>query len=230
LPRAGDNRALPCNIPQKATLSLHLLYQRRLAGNAMSGLAGRRGGGTRRDGGRGHRADERTVLIMKRIVAIAACGMSLAACSSMPSWMQFELPRAAPSATTMQFESEPAGAEARTSTGQTCRTPCSLAVTASEFTVSFALPGYQSQTVPVRVVPSNDPRDSSLDGEAAAARLVPNPVFVELQPGPPVVARKPAAPPKQRPRPAARPAPTAMAPEPPPAAAPASPWPPAPSR
>jgi hypothetical protein len=172
---------------------------------------------------------ERTVSIMKRVVAIAACGMSLAACSSMPSWMQFDLPKGAPAATTMQFESEPAGAEARTSTGQTCRTPCSLAVTAGEFTVSFALPGYQSQTVPVRVVPSTDPRDSSVDGEGSPSRLVPNPVFVELQPGSPVATRKPAAPPKQKPRPA-RSAPTAMAPEPPPAAAPASPWPPAPSR
>ena len=58
--------------------------------------------------------------------------------------------KSAPSATTMQFESEPAGAEAKTSLGQSCRTPCTLAVTANDFSVSFALPGYQSQTVPVR--------------------------------------------------------------------------------
>ena len=130
----------------------------------------------------------------------------------------------------MQFESEPAGAEAKTSTGQTCRTPCSLAVTANEFTVSFALPGYQPQTVPVRVVASNDPRDANTEGETAPPRLVPNPVFVELQTGaPPAAARKP-APPKKKPAP--RPAPTAMAPEqaPSPAPAPASPWPPAPVR
>ena len=49
---------------------------------------------------------------MKRIAVIAACGLSLGACSSLPSWMQFDLPKGAPSATTMQFESEPAGAEA----------------------------------------------------------------------------------------------------------------------
>ena len=92
---------------------------------------------------------------MKRVIAIAACAASLAGCSSLPSWMQFDTPgfmKSAPTATTMQFESEPAGAEAKTSLGQTCRTPCTQAVTANDFTVSFALPGYQPQTVPVRVV------------------------------------------------------------------------------
>jgi hypothetical protein len=143
----------------------------------------------------------------------------------MPSWMQFDTPsfmKSAPAATTMQFESEPAGAEAKTSLGQVCRTPCTQAVTANEFTVSFSLPGYQPQTVPVRVV-------ASVDGDPEGQRLVPNPVFVELQPaGGAPVARKP-APAKKKPRTAPRPAPTAMAPEQPssPAPAPASPWPPA---
>jgi hypothetical protein len=148
--------------------------------------------------------------------------MSLAGCSSAPSWMQFDT-KSAPAATTMQFESEPAGAEARTSLGQTCRTPCTQAVTANEFTVSFALPGYRPQTVPVRVVASAD------GGDPDSQRLVPNPVFVELQPaGAAPAVRKPAAAPK-RPKAAPRPAPTAMAPDPPasPAPAPASPWPPA---
>ena len=164
------------------------------------------------------------VLVMKRVVAIAACGISLAACSSLPNWMQFETPsfmKSAPAATTMQFESEPAGAEARTSLGQACRTPCTQAVTANEFTVSFSLPGYQPQTVPVRVVAAADGSD------AEGARLVPNPVFVELQPGAPAPIKKQPAPVKKKPRAAPRAAPTAMAPEPAPAPAPASPWPPA---
>ena len=168
---------------------------------------------------------EWTVLIMKRVVVVAACGLSLAACSSLPSWMQFELPslpRPAPTATTMQFESEPAGAEARTSAGQSCRTPCSLAVTSSEFTVTFALSGYQPQTVPVRVAASANARDPASEGQSAAPRLVPNPVFVELQAAaPPPAARRAPAPAKAKPAP--RPAPAAMAPAP----APASPWPPA---
>jgi hypothetical protein len=145
----------------------------------------------------------------------------------MPSWMQFDTPsfmKSAPAATTMQFESEPAGAEAKTSLGQSCRTPCTVAVTDTQFSVSFTLPGYQPQTVPVRVVTSAEPD--------ATPRLVPNPVFVELQPmaaPPPPVAKKP-APAKKRPKPVARSGSgtTAMAPEPPPspAPAPASPWPP----
>src|SRR5437763_14242348 len=122
------------------------------------------------------------VLVMKRAGRIAACGMSLAAVSSMPSSMQFDTPsfmKSAPAATTMQFESEPAGAEARTSLGQACRTPCTQAVTANEFTVSFSLPGYQPQTVPVRVV------DAADGSEAEGARLGPNPVFVEFLPAGP---------------------------------------------
>jgi hypothetical protein len=134
--------------------------------------------------------------------------------------MQFDLHKAAPAATTMQFESEPAGAEARTTTGQSCRTPCSVAVTGTEFSVTFTLPGYQPQTVPVRSASS----EPTADGDEAA-RLVPNPVFVQLQSiAPPAKPKKPAA--KPKPKAAPKPAPTAMAPEPAPAPAPASPWPP----
>ena len=172
---------------------------------------------------------------MNRVVAIALCGLSLGACSGM-SFPSFELPKSAPAATTVQFESEPAGAEAKTSTGQTCRTPCSIAVASSEFTATFTHPGYQSQTVPVRVVASNEPIDPNT-GEAASPRLVPNPVYVELQPAPPpAAARKPvnkrpratsAAAPAAQPA-AARPASATPAPPPAPAPAPASAWPPPP--
>ena len=124
----------------------------------------------------------------------------------MPSWMQLNS-ASAPAATTMQFESEPAGAEARTSLGQTCRTPCSLAVTASEFTVSFTLAGYQPQTVPVQGCSATPTRP-------VPPRLVPNPVFVELQPGAPAPAARRQPPPRQqqKPKPAPRQPPTAMAP------------------
>jgi hypothetical protein len=172
--------------------------------------------------------------------------LSLTACSSMPSWMQPTTTQPAPAATTMQFESEPAGAEARTSFGQSCRTPCSVTVAGNEFTVSFSLPGYRPQTVPVRMTAaSEDSREPTSEAEPTGARLVPNPVFVELQPiTPPPAARK-KAPPKRKPaaattakpatspaKPAAKPA-ARPAPPPPPAApapepAPASPWPPPP--
>ena len=159
---------------------------------------------------------------MKRVIALAACGLSLAACSGMPSWMSLDTPgflKPTPTTVNMQFESEPAGAEARTSLGQACRTPCSIAMAPSEFSVSFALPGFQPQTVPVRVVASAEDD----------ARLVPNPVFVELKStAPPPTARKRA--PAKKKSAAPRAAVTAPQSAPPPAApapAPASPWPPA---
>jgi hypothetical protein len=165
---------------------------------------------------------------MKRVVSVSACALSLAACSSMPSWMQFSAPRSAPAATTMQFESEPAGAEAKTSAGPVCRTPCSMAVTANEFTGTVSLPGYPPLTVPVRVV-APEARDPMSTDDPASPRLVPNPVYVELQAvAPPPAARRKPAPARAKPKPAPRQAPTAMAPPPAPAPAPASPWPPPP--
>jgi hypothetical protein len=95
-------------------------------------------------------------------------------------------------------------------------------VTVSEFTVTFTLPGFQPQTVPVRAVAAPEPQTSGF-AEPAAPRLVPNPVFVQLQPvAPPPPARRKPAPARSTPKPATQPAPTAMAPAP----APASPWPP----
>lgn len=168
----------------------------------------------------------RTDTAMKRFVAIAVCGVSLSACSSMPS-LDF-LPRSSPATTTIQFESLPPGAEAKASTGPaTCRTPCAMPVAGDEFTVTFTLPGYQPQTVPVRIAPSSDPIDPDTN-TVPPPRLAPNPVVVELVAAPPPAARKkPGKPPqKARPAPAPRPAPAATAPA--PAPAPAAAWPPPP--
>jgi hypothetical protein len=136
--------------------------------------------------------------------------------------------KSSPSAEALRIESEPPGAEARASTGQTCRTPCELAVNASgEVSVTLALNGFQPQTVSVRPeAPPQAERDSEI--AAAGARLAPNPIYVELQPAlaaPP--AKKPALAPKKK-KPvttAARTASTApvTAAAPPPAMAPAPP-------
>ena len=68
----------------------------------------------------------------------------------------------------VRFESKPPGAEVKTSAG-TCRTPCELGVDeAPEISATFALHGYQPQTVSVRQ-------------EANSTKLAPNPVFVELR-------------------------------------------------
>ena len=137
---------------------------------------------------------------------------------------------------TVQIESEPPGAEARTSAGQTCRTPCALAVPPADFTVTFTLNGYQSQTVPVRfAAPDVREVDSGL-GTTPPPVIDPNPVYAELTPAAPPPRAKPRAQPrKPRPQAAAKPAAAPASDAPAPIAAPepaapagASPWPPAP--
>jgi PEGA domain len=78
----------------------------------------------------------------------------------------------------VRIESEPAGAEAQSSEGPTCQTPCEFAMpSGSDFVVTIVMNGYQPATVPVR------PENSS-------GRLQPNPIHVELQPVPPLVQAK----------------------------------------
>jgi hypothetical protein len=107
--------------------------------------------------------------IMSRVIAVTACGLMLGACSTaMPS---LDFLKSAPQSETLAIESEPTGAEARTSLGQSCRTPCQLAVQpGSEFSVTLALSGYHPQTVAVRP-----------DAEGGTPRLAPNPVQVTLR-------------------------------------------------
>jgi hypothetical protein len=153
-------------------------------------------------------------MIMTRVIAVVACSLGLAACSSWnTSWMQsFDLFSSKPTIATLTIESDPPGAEARTSLGGTCRTPCALPVpVADEFTVSYALNGYLPQTVPVRPL---TPESGFFGSSGSTALLDPNPVFAALRPAAPPP--KP-APPKRRPRPnTARAAPPSDSAPPPP--------------
>src|SRR2546430_11209861 len=159
---------------------------------------------------------------MSRVIAVMACGFMpcgfmLAACSTtMPS---LDFMKSAPQAESLAIESEPPGAEAKPSLGQSCRTPCQLSVQpGSEFSVTLALSGYQPQTVSVR------PEAGS--PTAAAPRLAPNPVHVDLQAVAPP--KKPAAKKKKLVAAAGRPAatdPPASAAPPPSATAPPAPTP-----
>ena len=84
----------------------------------------------------------------------------------MPSLDYF---RFSPPTEVLRVESEPPGADARTTLGEACRTPCELTVASSgDLAVTLALNGYEPMTVPVRA--------------EAAGRLQPNPVYAELQP------------------------------------------------
>ena len=83
--------------------------------------------------------------------ALAATGLALAGCSSMPSMDLTHIFSSTPATAAVQIESEPAGAEARGPSGETCKTPCSLTVpTAGEVSVTLSMEGYQPQTLPVR--------------------------------------------------------------------------------
>lgn len=169
--------------------------------------------------------------MMRKVSVFLAGGMVLAGCSSMPS---LDILQGSPTTTTVQIESEPPGAEARTAAGQSCRTPCALAVPATDFSVTFTLNGYQPQTIPVKFSAPDARIDSSVGDTARPPVVDPNPVYAELQPVPQT--RRPVRP--QRPRPKSSAATPAAQPAPPPPAAapaaapaavePASPWPPTP--
>jgi hypothetical protein len=114
-------------------------------------------------------------LSMSRVIAVVACGFTVAACSaSMPNLSFFN---SSPPTETVRFESEPPGAEVKMSSGQACRTPCEISVqVAPELSAGFTLAGYQTQTVALKSEGSS--------GFGASARLSPNPVYAELQPVP----------------------------------------------
>src|SRR5215472_4069947 len=102
---------------------------------------------------------------MSRTFAAVACGLALADCSmSLPG---ADLFKSTPPTDVLRVESEPPGADARTSQGQTCRTPCELTVpTDSELAVTVQMTGYQPQTLPV-----------SVKGNGGDNRLQPNPLY-----------------------------------------------------
>jgi hypothetical protein len=137
-------------------------------------------------------------MTMRRVFAIFLAGTLsavLAGCSS------FSLGSFAPAPPTIpvQLESVPPGADATTSVGPGCKTPCTVAVAAPDagFTVTFALPRYQPVTVPVQVI-----RNPGGTGEAAFTTFDPNPVVAELKPAAPPPRAKPMRP-KKKPKPAA---------------------------
>jgi hypothetical protein len=153
---------------------------------------------------------------MRRVIVIAAAGASLAGCSS----FSLDAFTPTPPAIQVQLESVPSGADALTSLGPGCKTPCSLAVPASDagFSVTYTLNKFQSATVPVQVIRS--PGDFSTP---ASTTVDPNPVVAELRPaGPPpkpprkgARAKKPKAPKSTAAAPAGSPFPAVQAPPPP---------------
>jgi hypothetical protein len=178
---------------------------------------------------------------MYRVIAVVGAALVLAACSSNsdvfksnPDWFKGSF-RMEPVLDTIRFESEPPGADARTSTGQSCRTPCALALPGDKpFDVTFTLNGFQPDVEKVEAFPVGD----------GSTKLRPNPVLAELTPLAPskkvmkkkkrvmhrhkAVAKRAAKPVARKPaarKPAAPAAPPPMTPQQPQAT---SPWPAAP--
>jgi hypothetical protein len=116
---------------------------------------------------------------MRRLIVIAAAGASPAGCSS----FSLDSFKSAPPPLQVQLNSIPSGAEAHTSLGPGCKTPCSVALPATDagFSVSYTLDRFQPATIPVQVM--HVPGDFTTP---ASITIDPNPVIAELQPaGPP---------------------------------------------
>jgi len=187
---------------------------------------------------------------MHRVFAIAVCALALAGCSSTSELSSLDVFKTGPIMDTVRIESEPPGADAKASSGQSCKTPCALALpTGQPIAVTFSLAGYESQAEQLELV----------TGMGEPPHLRPNPLYAELTAAPPAkpvkkrpvrarrqvakpaaekpaakkpVAKKPAraSTPAAAPAPAPAPAPAAAAPAAPPTFAPpppaaSSPWP-----
>lgn len=132
---------------------------------------------------------------MRRVIVIAVAGAGLAGCSS----FSMDAFKPTPPTVQVQLDSVPPGAEAKTSLGPGCKTPCSVAVPAvdSGFSVTYTLNKFHPVTIPVQV--TNIPGDFTT---SASTALDPNPVIAELKPmGPPPkpVRNKPLKPKKPKP-------------------------------
>ena len=138
---------------------------------------------------------------MRRVIVLAAAGFSLAGCSSFSFGDYF---KSTPPTMQVQLDSQPQGADARTSLGPGCKTPCSVSVSppdgVTSFLVNYSMAGRQPAGVPVNVVKVDGGMFSS-----NTLKVEPNPVVAELQPiGPPPKPAKPMRP--KRKKPAAAPA------------------------
>ncbi len=132
-------------------------------------------------------------MLRVRLFAVTAIGLgaALGGCSSSGSMSDLFKP-SPPPPQVLQFQSVPAGANVQTAQGQTCVTPCSLAVPVTSQAVSFSLNGYVPQTIQIAVHQAEGSLFSTPPPD-----LVPNPAVAMLQ------AALPPPPPRKvvRPRP-----------------------------
>jgi hypothetical protein len=138
------------------------------------------------------------MLKARTAVAAAACTLALAGCAANSTMPSLGLPNLdlfdSPSTGTVTIHSNPTGAEAHASNGNTCRTPCALSMPANEgFSITYTLDGYLPETVAVKAIP---PQKGAII-DMTPGRFEPNPVWAELKPAP---VAPPPPPAKKRPR------------------------------
>jgi hypothetical protein len=110
--------------------------------------------------------------------ALVICGLGLAACGTSQTIPGLDAFKPKPTTTALLVQSNPDGADARSSLGGTCRTPCTMAIaSAGDFTLSFAHDGYEPQTVTVHSTMSEGGYTTP-----ASPTLDPNVVSVALKP------------------------------------------------
>src|SRR5215468_3390755 len=120
---------------------------------------------------------------MRRVFVIGFAGIALSGCSSF-SGLDFLTP--APAMVVLQLESSPQGAEAQTSAGPACRTPCSVSVPAAPLSVTFTLDKFQPQTVSIQTSEQTVYGNGIDASPRTVMELDPNPVFAQLAPAGPV--------------------------------------------
>ena len=121
---------------------------------------------------------DRVGQIMRRVIAIAFAAASLGGCSS----FSLDALKPGPTMVDIRLDSTPPGADAKTSLGPGCKTPCSVAVPAPDasFSVAFSMDKFQPETVQVQVI-----RNSGAFNTSPPIVFDPNPVVAELQPAAP---------------------------------------------
>src|SRR5438270_862582 len=130
---------------------------------------------------------------MKSVVRVCAIvsALTVAGCASWtPSWDWIPSSLSSGANVSLTIESDPPGADAKTSLGASCRTPCMIPVPADrEFTVNYSLPGYLPQVVAVRPVGSEagltDVAGGAGTNYGVQAELGPNPAYAQMQLAPP---------------------------------------------
>lgn len=122
------------------------------------------------------------------VVVVTAAAFALGGCAG--TGMDFDGASIfGPSTAELHVSSEPAGAHARVSSGESCAaTPCTIKVPASaeQYVVTVSKPDFLDQSVEVSWIASGD-GDSAYETQR---QLNPNPVSVTLEPAPPPAKKK----------------------------------------